>query len=108
SVANGARNLFPVSNNNNPSRMLATKAALQNVVNAHSGLIDFGLMRFREHTSSAVCPDPIYCCQSAGNGPDEARCTNGSQILYPNWDNPRLTYSGRQDQSYCNQTQASG
>jgi hypothetical protein len=40
---------------------------MQNVVNAHSGLIDFGLMRFREHDTSCNGPD-AYCCQTRTDG----------------------------------------
>src|SRR6185369_11764243 len=42
-AANGARPFWPVADAANPSRMLAAKLALQNVVNANAGILDFGL-----------------------------------------------------------------
>jgi hypothetical protein len=77
-------NLFPANNpTGDPSRMLGTKLALQNVFNAHSGLIDFGLMRFREHETD--CPDPTYCCTSAVGTQTMGRCTDGDDSFYPNY-----------------------
>src|SRR5690606_30810828 len=81
SVANGGRNFFPVSNNNNPSRMLATKLAMLNVINAHSGLIDFGLARYRENPSQ--CSNNTYCCNTVTGTTTRGRCTDGAITLYP-------------------------
>src|SRR5690606_39069605 len=62
-TANGGVNVHGVTPNGQgaitvPSRMLAAKLALTNVLNAHSGLIDFGLMRYRENGG---CDNPLYC-----------------------------------------------
>lgn len=66
-VANGGRPYWPVANAANPSRMLAAKLALSNVVNANAGLIDFGLERYAEADD---CVNPLYCCnpQAAARG----------------------------------------
>ncbi|HWZ91047.1 MAG TPA: MopE-related protein, partial [Polyangiaceae bacterium] len=80
-IANGGLNLFPYSVANGPSKIYAAKAAIQNVVNAHSGLIDFGLTRFFE---PATCTNPVYCCNPQINATTPGRClaaTNG----YVNW-----------------------
>lgn len=70
-------NLFPATDpTNSPSRMLGTKLALQNVFNAHSGLIDFGLMRFREHDDYCIGAD-AYCCPTAFGATVGGRCTEG-------------------------------
>ncbi len=55
---NGGRDTHKVSTAGTPSRMLGAKQALSNVVNAHSSVLDFGLMRFRE---SSGCSDEKYC-----------------------------------------------
>mgnify|MGYP001598706531 CR=1 FL=1 len=70
-TANGALNYWPVANAANPSRMLASKLALQNVVNANAGLLDFGLERYAEATS---CANGTYCCNSQTNGTTAGRC----------------------------------
>src|SRR5690606_26680534 len=62
-IANGGINLHGVTPNGSgvidqPSRMLAAKSALFNVVNANSGLIDVGLTRYRETNTGE---NPIYC-----------------------------------------------
>ncbi|HVY24933.1 MAG TPA: MopE-related protein [Polyangiaceae bacterium] len=73
-AANGARPFWPVADAANPSRMLAAKLALQNVVNANAGILDFGLERYAE---SAACPNttnPAYCCNSQTDGTTRGRC----------------------------------
>lgn len=70
-AANGARPYWQVDDSAQPSRMLASKLAMQNVVNAYSGLLDFGLERYAE---DANCPDPTYCCITQTDGTTRGRC----------------------------------
>ncbi len=70
-------NLFPASNpDTNPSRMLGAKRALWNVFNANSGLIDFGLMRYREHDTWCT-GNAAYCCPTATGSSVGGRCVEG-------------------------------
>ena len=96
-TANGGLALFPYSAAAGPSKIFAAKAAIQNVVNAHSGLIDFGLTRFFE---PSTCTNPLYCCNPQIDKTTPGRC-KGNQNGYPNWSvkPPRttgndLTYAG--------------
>jgi hypothetical protein len=73
-TANGALNYWPVASAANPSRMLASKLALQNVVNANAGLLDFGLERYAESTACPNTANPAYCCNSQANGTTPGRC----------------------------------
>ena len=73
-TANGALNYWPVASAANPSRMLASKLALQNVVNANAGLLDFGLERYAESTGCPNTTNPAYCCNSQTNGTTAGRC----------------------------------
>ena len=98
-LANGGRNLFPYSVAAGPSKIFAAKAAIQNVVNAHSGLIDFGLTRFYE-PPLATCPNSLYCCNPQINATTPGRCTPAANS-YPNWSvtparttGSDLTYAG--------------
>jgi hypothetical protein len=65
-LANGGVNFYRVDDANQKSRMLASKAAIQNVVNAHSGVLDFGLERFAAQTT----------CTTRVNGTTTGRCVN--------------------------------
>src|SRR5690606_38942713 len=49
-------------------------------INAHSGLIDFGLARYRE--SADECSNDIYCCNSVTGDFNRGRCTNGEITVY--------------------------
>jgi hypothetical protein len=94
-LANGARPYWPVASAAQPSRMLSSKLALQNVVNANSGLLDFGLTRYAE--ASGSCPNttnPAYCCNSQTNGTTKGLCANrGEYSDIPNVGN-ELSYAG--------------
>ncbi len=80
SSANGAIGRFAVADPvNNPSRMLAAKAALYNVVNAQAGLLDFGLIRF----AGAGCSNADYCCQPQIDGVTPGRCFHDADNRYP-------------------------
>jgi hypothetical protein len=72
-IANGGVDTHKVSDPANPSRMLGAKLALSNVVNAHSSVLDFGLMRFREAGS---CTDQKYCSPSTTGSFNWARRYN--------------------------------
>jgi len=96
-LANGGLNLFPYTTSIGPSKIYAAKAAIQNVINAHSGLIDFGLTRFFE---PSTCTNPLYCCDPQIDKVTPGRCKNNSNG-YPNWSKTPtrtttadLTYAG--------------
>ncbi|HXK18952.1 MAG TPA: MopE-related protein [Polyangiaceae bacterium] len=95
-IANGALNFFPVDAAANPSRMLASKLALQNVVNANVGLLDFGLERYAEDTGCPNAANPAYCCTSQTNGTTRGRCQGRDNYadLPPAGDANDLTYAG--------------
>jgi MYXO-CTERM domain-containing protein len=73
-AANGALNYWQVDDNANPSRLLASKQALQNVVNANAGVLDFGLERYAESTACPNTTNPAYCCNPQTNGSTRGRC----------------------------------
>ncbi|MCC6217835.1 MAG: hypothetical protein IT376_23450, partial [Polyangiaceae bacterium] len=83
-VANGARPFFPYSGAN-PSRMFAAKSALRNVINAHNGVLDFGLMRFPNDTGVCSSGTNNYCCTTQTNGTTRGRCSSVGTNTYPNW-----------------------
>jgi len=89
-LANGAASLFPIPSGttlSNPSRMYAAKAALNDVINAASGAIDFGLEKYANYSlndgSTNFCPNATYCCTPPTDGTTRGRCI--PQILdnYP-------------------------
>jgi hypothetical protein len=88
-TGNGGLNAWPVQNVNQPGRLFASKAALQNVLNAHAGLIDFGLERFIEDSS---CANAAYCCTPQTNGTTAGRCKDNS--AYTNITGYNTTYWG--------------
>lgn len=92
-AASGARAYWPVANLADPSRMLASKLALQNVVNANAGILDFGLERYAE---SASCSNPDYCCNPQIDGTTRGRCQPvGEYTDIPNSGvSNDLTYAG--------------
>ncbi len=75
---------------------MASKLALQNVVNANVGLLDFGLERYAEDAGCPNAANPAYCCNSQTNGTTRGRCQNRDQYtdLPPAGDNNDLTYAG--------------
>lgn len=73
-AANGGRAYWPVADATNPSRMLAAKLALQNVVNANAGILDFGLERYAEDPTCPNTTNPAYCCNSQTNAATRGRC----------------------------------
>ncbi len=94
--ATAGRSYWPVADAADPSRMLAAKLALQNVVNANAGILDFGLERYAE---SAACPNttnPAYCCNSQTDGTTRGRCQDvGEYVDIPNSGvSTDLTYAG--------------
>jgi hypothetical protein len=94
-TANGALNYWRVASAANPSRMLASKLALQNVVNANAGLLDFGLERYAESTACPNTANPAYCCNSQTNGTTAGRCRDNdyyTDIVGGNDDD--LSYEG--------------
>ncbi len=72
-AANGAGAYWPVDNAAQPSRMLASKLAMQNVINAYSGILDFGLERYAEDGS---CANSLYCCNPQTNGTTRGMCAD--------------------------------
>ncbi|NQY92406.1 MAG: hypothetical protein HRT46_12235, partial [Deltaproteobacteria bacterium] len=98
-VANGV-DAYPVPSESDPSRMFGAKEALTNVINAHSGLLDFGLTRYIENVSSSTCPNETYCCDPAVDNDDRGRCNtaDGGNYEYENdyfdTDSTGLTYNG--------------
>jgi MYXO-CTERM domain-containing protein len=95
-IANGALNFWPVAAAANPSRMLASKLALQNVVNANAGLLDFGLERYAEDAGCPNTTNPAYCCNSQINGTTAGRCQDRDNYtdMPPAGDANDLTYAG--------------
>ncbi|HKY35833.1 MAG TPA: MopE-related protein [Polyangiaceae bacterium] len=93
-LANGARPFWPVASSAQPSRMLASKLALQNVVNANSGLLDFGLTRYAESNTCPNTTNPAYCCNPQINGTTKGLCAGrGEYSDIPNVTN-ELSYNG--------------
>ncbi|MBN2197082.1 MAG: hypothetical protein JW751_30030 [Polyangiaceae bacterium] len=74
-AANGAVSQYVSTPN--VSRMAATKAALQRVLLAHSGLVDFGLERFAAWDG---CNNPTYCCRPATGSSTRGRCNATSGL----------------------------
>ncbi|HMJ13652.1 MAG TPA: hypothetical protein VK524_19680, partial [Polyangiaceae bacterium] len=70
-TANGGQPHWRLSNLANPSRMYAAKEALSNVINAHGGLLDFGLERYVHDTT---CTNATYCCTPATGASTRGRC----------------------------------
>lgn len=95
-IANGALNYWPVADNADPSRLLASKQALQNVVNANAGILDFGLERYAESSACPNTTNPAYCCNSQTDGATRGRCQgvdNYTDIPNTGTSND-LTYAG--------------
>ncbi|NRA34542.1 MAG: hypothetical protein HRU17_14500, partial [Polyangiaceae bacterium] len=97
-AANGVE-AYPVPSESDPSRMFGAKEALANVINAHSGLLDFGLTRYIENSSASACPNETYCCDPAADNDDRGRCNtaDGGSWEYEDYfdtDSDGLTYSG--------------
>jgi hypothetical protein len=92
-AANGALPYWPVADANQPSRMLASKLALQNVVNANAGLLDFGLERYAQ---DGACANATYCCNTQINGTTRGVCQDvGEYTDVPNTGTGNdLSYSG--------------
>jgi MYXO-CTERM domain-containing protein len=95
-AANGGRPYWPVADAADPSRMLAAKSALQNVVNANAGILDFGLERYAESETCPNTTNPAYCCNSQVNGTTPGRCQLVAEYTdIPNTGNSNdLTYAG--------------
>ncbi len=95
-IANGALNYWQVDDNGNPSRLLASKQALQNVVNANAGVLDFGLERYAESTGCPNTANPAYCCSPQTNGTTRGRCQDVDYYTdIPNTNTSNdLTYAG--------------
>ncbi len=95
-TANGGRPYWPVAAAANPSRLLASKLALQNVVNANAGLLDFGLERYAESTACPNTTNPAYCCNPQTNGTTAGRCrgNDGYTDIPMSGTGNDLTYQG--------------
>ncbi len=81
------------ANADNPSRLLAAKAALNDVINSSSGSIDFGLERYAIATAAdfragtpTICADANNCCVTpAGSSTaTKGRCVPELFSSYPN------------------------
>ncbi|NRA34983.1 MAG: hypothetical protein HRU17_16775, partial [Polyangiaceae bacterium] len=90
-LANGAVAAFPYGSE--VSRMFAAKEALTNVINAHSGLLDFGLTRYIENNN---CPDSTYCCTPTNDDNVSGRCEESRQYtdFFNGSNDEELTYRG--------------
>src|SRR6478609_2522091 len=95
-TANGGLGYWPVASAANPSRMLASKQALQNVVNANAGILDFGLERYAESTACPNSANPAYCCNPQTNGTTMGRCqgVDGYTDIPNSGTGNDLTYAG--------------
>jgi MYXO-CTERM domain-containing protein len=103
-TANGALNYWPVASAANPSRLLASKLALQNVVNANAGLLDFGLERYAESVACPNTTNPAYCCNPQTNGTTAGRCRDRDGYTdIPGGNQNDLSYEGS-----CGTTYAGG
>ncbi len=95
-TGNGGRGYWRLADIANPSRMFAAKEALSNVINAHAGLLDFGLERYiHDNSGSDACTNGTYCCTPATGGTTRGRCKHHSGYTnIPNGTDNDLTYAG--------------
>lgn len=85
-LENGALELFRATDPLvNPSRMLAAKATLHEVVDNYEGLVDFGLMRY----AGEDCVHPDYCCETQVDDSTPGRCFSSGDNGYPDFLWPR-------------------
>jgi MYXO-CTERM domain-containing protein len=88
SIANGGVPLWPTTLNN-PSRLYAAKAALNDVINSAAGDLDFGLERYSLTVANEYangfnfCPNGTNCCHTQINGTTRGRCVPRFLADYP-------------------------